>query len=291
MRALGLVESINKNHNRKTLMKLKWIILAVITAFVLLVGSCSFTRVTDADVGIRQTFSGEIEDKVLQQGLHQTLIGDVIKVSKRNLVLAVSAQPIVVEKVPMSAFEMKVNYGIVPDNAAIAFKTEKAQHITTDDGEVYLLGQYVQYVAGSAIQDVISKYKALEVNDNRTKIETEIKEQINAKLIAQGKAKFVKVNEINILKVTPPQSILNSSLAIVNSQNALKTKQNELDTAKVETEVKRVLAENASEKYIDLQRAEAELTKAQALKIAAEKGTLNSMVIVPEKFSSLGAIK
>ena len=52
-----------------------------------------------------------------------------------------------------------------------------------------------------------------------------------------------------------------------------------------------VLAENASEKYIDLQRAEAELIKSQALLKAAEKGTLNTMVIVPEKFSALGAVK
>ena len=249
------------------------------------------SRITDADVGIRQTFSGEIEDATLNQGLHQTVVGDVIKVSKRNLVLSVEAQLIVVEKIPMSSFQMKVNYGIIPQNAAIAYKTEKAQHIITEDGDVYLLGQYVQYVANSAVNDVVSKYRALEVNDSRAKIEVEIKDQINAKLKAQGKDKFVKVNEINILKVSPPQSILNSSLAIVNSQNALKTKKNELETAKVETEIKRVLAENASEKYVDLLRAEAEKTKAEAMFKAAEKGTLNTMVIVPEKFTSLGNIK
>lgn len=248
----------------------------------------SFTRITDADVGIRQTFSGEIEDAILGQGLHQTLIGDVIKVSKRNLVLSVESQPIVIEKIPMQDFQLKVNYGIVPENAAIAYKTEKSQHIITDDGDVYLLGQYVQYVANSAINDVVSKYKALEVNDNRAKIETEIKNSINNKLRAQSKDRFVKVNEINILKVSPPQSILNSSLAIVNSQNALKTKQNELETARVETEIKKVLAENASDKYVDLLRAEAEKTKAEALLKAAEKGTLNTMVIVPDKFTSLG---
>lgn len=249
------------------------------------------SKITDADVGIRQTFNGEIEDSVLQQGFHQTVIGDVIKVSKRNLVINVEAQPIVIEKIPMQTFQMKVNYGIVPQNAAIAYKTEKAQHIITDDGDVYLLGQYVQYVANSAVNDVVSKYKALDVNDNRSKIEVEIKDSINQKLRSQGKDKFVKVNEINILKVQPPQSILNSSLAIVNSQNALKTKQNELDTAKVETEIKRVLAENASEKYVDLIRAEAEKTKAEAMLKAAEKGTLNTMVIVPDRFTSIGQVK
>ena len=267
------------------------IISVLLIIIFLIVLSRSFTRITDADTGIRQTFSGEIEDTVLGQGLHQTLIGDVIVVSKRNLVLNVESQPIVIEKIPMQDFQLKVNYGIVPENAAIAYKTEKAQHIVTEDGDVYLLGQYVQYVANSAINDVVSKYKALAVNDNRATIETEIKNSINLKLKAQGKDRFVKVNEINILKVSPPKSILDSSLAIVNSQNALKTKQNELETARVETEIKRVLAENASDKYVDLLRAEAEKTKAEALLKAAESGTLNTMVIVPDKFTSIGSTK
>lgn len=257
-------------------------LLAVLCGSVI---SCA--KVTDADVGIRQTFSGEIEDVTLKQGIHQTVVGDVIKVSKRNLVINVEAQPIVVEKIPMQAFQMKVNYGIVSENAAIAYKTEKAQHIITEDGDVYLLGQYVQYVANSAINDVVSKYKALEVNDNRAKIETEIKDTINAKLKAQGKDKFVRVNEINILKVSPPQSILNSSLAIVNSENMLKTKKNELEVAKVEQEKMKVLAEQADTQYVNLLRAEAEKTKSEAMLKAAEKGSLVTYV-VPESFTSLG---
>ena len=36
---------------------------------------------------------------------------------------------------------------------------------------------------------------------------------------------------------------------------------------------------------------EAEMIKSQALLTAAQKGTLNTMVIVPEKFSALGAVK
>lgn len=263
---------------------------------VLLIGTTvlttACTKLNDTQVGVSEgRFSGEISDTVATQGIHQVLTQKITELSKRNLVLTVDTQPIVSEKVALSAFQAKVNYGIVPENAAIAYKAEKAQHITTEDGDVYLLGQYVHYVANSAIQDIVSKYKALEVNDNRTKIEQEILTAINAKLKAQGKNIYVKANEVNILKVTPPQSIMNSSLSIVTSLNQLKTKQNELETAKVETEIKRVLAENASEKYIELLQAEAEKTKSEALLEAAKKGTLNTMVIVPEKFNSLGNMK
>lgn len=264
---------------------MKKLLTAALIGATVLTTAC--TRVTDAETGIRETFSGEIEDRVLPQGLHQTIVGSVVKVSKRNLVLNVEAQPIVSEKIPMQSFQMKVNYGIVPENAAIAYKTEKAQHIVTEDGDVYLLGQYVQYVANSAINDVVSKYKALEVNDNRAKIETEIKESINSKLKAQSKDKYVRVNEINILKVSPPQSILNSSLAIVNSENALKTKQNELEVARVESEKQKVLAEQADGQYINLLKAEAEKTKAEAMLEAAKKGSMITYV-VPDSFTSLG---
>ena len=108
---------------------MKKLLAATLIATTMLTTAC--TRVTDAETGIRQTFSGEIVDQTLQQGLHQIVFGDVIKVSKRNLVLNVEAQPIVSEKIPMQSFQMKVNYGIVPANAAIAYKTEKAQHIIT----------------------------------------------------------------------------------------------------------------------------------------------------------------
>ena len=166
--------------------------LVVAGLVALSVVGCS--RVTDGETGIRQTFTGEIEDQVLTQGIHQTVVGDVIKVSKRNLVINVEAQPIVVEKIPMQTFQMKVNYGIVPENAAIAYKTEKAQHIITGDGEVYLLGQYVQYVANSAVNDVVSKYKALSVNDNRAKIEEQIRETVYEQLKAEKLDSAVSLN-------------------------------------------------------------------------------------------------
>lgn len=266
------------------------IVISVVAVICLIIAANSFTRVTDTDVGIRQTWSGEIEDVTLKQGLHQTLIGDVIKVSRRNLTLTVSTNPITVEKVPMAQFITKVNYGIVADNAAIAYKTQKSEHKIVD-GETLLMGKYIEDITDAAVQTAVSKYKALDVNDSRTEIEAAIKAELNKRLKLANRDRFAVVNEVNVLNVQPHDSIVKSSLAIVNSQNALKTKQNELETAKVETEVKRVLAENASEKYIDLQRAEAELIKSQALLKAAEKGTLNTMVIVPEKFSALGAVK
>ena len=266
------------------------LLIALSMSAVAFTGCSPVTKVTDAEVCIRTTFSGEIEDKVLDQGFHQIVVGDVTKVSKRNLILTVNTNPITVEKVPMATFVTKIKYGIVPANAALAFKTEKAQHLDVD-GETFLMGKYITDITDASVQNVVSQYKALAVNDNRTQIESGIKAELNKRLKLSGMDKYASVTEVNVLKVQPHASIVNSSLAIVNSENALKTKNNELEVAKTETQIKKVLAENASNQYIDLQRAEAELTKAQALKIAAEKGTLNTMVIVPEKFTGIGQVK
>lgn len=148
---------------------LRKIALGLVMAASVAMTACSpVTKVTDAEVGIRTTFSGEIEDKILDQGFHQVVIGDVTKVSKRNLILEVKTNPITVEKVPMSAFVTKINYGIVPANAAIAYKTEKSQNLE-NDGEVMLLGKYIADITDASVQTAVSKYKALEVNENRSK--------------------------------------------------------------------------------------------------------------------------
>ena len=56
---------------------LRKIALGCAVALSIALSACSpVTKVTDAEVGIRTTFSGEIEDKVLDQGFHQVVIGD-----------------------------------------------------------------------------------------------------------------------------------------------------------------------------------------------------------------------
>ena len=140
---------------------------------------------------------------------------------------------------------------------------------------------------------MISKYKALEVNDNRQVIEDQIKKSVNIKLKAQGKDRFVQVNEINIINVVPPQSITKSSERIVQTENELKAKQNELELeiAQVEQEKMAVLAKQADGQYINLINAEANKMQAEALLVAAKAGTLNTMVVVPDSIKALGNIK
>lgn len=246
-------------------------------------------RVTDGEAGIRITQTGEIPDQVLDQGLYQVALGDVVVVSSRNIVLDIASQPMVMEKIPMSVFNIKVNYGVNHSKVPFIYRTQSGQHITSDDGSVYLLAKYIKYLANSAVNDVLSNYRALEVNSNRDKIEKEIKDVIIKKLISQKKSDLVNINEINILDVRPPNSVIESSIKIVNSSNALQTKINEVEIAKQESIRMAEEAKQTDDKYIELLNAKSRKTAADAMLIAATKGSLNTWV-VPDGFTSLGSV-
>lgn len=266
----------------------KGLLLGLAVAMVATVG-CS--KVSDNEVRILENrFNGEISNTVKTQGVQQLITVSTISVPKRNLVLEVDTKPITKEKVALKAFDVKVNYGVVTENAAIAYKTEKSRHKDID-GELYLMGGYVEDVTKAAINDVISRYDALEINTNRQTIEQEIVLAINQKLRSSGKDKFTRVNELNIIDVTPPDEIVRSSMQIVTSENALKVKTNELEVARKDAEIQKVLAESADPRYIALLKAEAEVNQSKAVAEAAKAGKLTTMLIVPDSFTSLGNIK
>ena len=253
--------------------------------FAIVMTGC--TKVSDGYAGIRQTFSGEILDEPLNQGWNQNMFGDVIKVSTRNIVVDVSATPMVAERIPMATFAMKVNYGINAAKAPFIYKTEKAQHVTTEDGDVYLMLRYVEFISKSAINDVLPQYKALDVNDNRTAIEGKVKAAILEKLKFEGKADYLNINSVNIIDVKPPQSIINSSIAIVNSQNALQTKINEVEVAKQESIRMAELSKQTDANYVNLLKAQADKTRADAMLVAATKGSV-SVWVIPDNVNAVG---
>lgn len=264
--------------------------LMVMLASALLV-SVGCTKVTDNEVRILENrINGEIYNEVKTQGVQQVLTVSTTSVPKRNLVLDVDVQPITSEKVAMETFSVKVNYGVVTQNAAIAYKQEKSRHKVVD-GELYLMGEYIEDLTKASINDVVSKYAALDINNSRQLIEREVVDSVNKKLVTSGKDKFAKVNELNIIDVKPPQAIINSSMEIVTSENKLKVKQNELDVAKKDAEIQQVLAQSADPKYIALLEAEARVAQAKAIADAAKAGKLQTMIVVPDSFTSLGSIK
>lgn len=261
---------------------MKKLLVGLVIAATTLVGC---TRVDDGYVGIQKSSgSGEISDQIVTQGWTQTLTKDVIQASTRNLIIDVSAKPIVKEGIAMSSFEAKVNYGIVPQMAPMIYRNEKNQHIVTKDGDLYLLGDYVEKMSKSAIADVVRNYAAMEVNNKRDIIEKQIKQTLIAKLEANGKLKYVNINEVNLVAVDPPQSIKDSVEKIVRTENEKKSMQNEVEKARLEKEKNEILASSSGKQYTDLLEAQANLNFSEAAKIAASKGQFMPM-LVPHGFN------
>lgn len=240
------------------------------------------TRVNEGYAGVAQSrFSGDYKEDPVY-GWTETFTKKVTEVSTRNIPLEISSNPVIKEGIPMANLQVKVNYGIVPEYAPFIYKTEKGQHIITEDGDVYLLGNYVKYVANSAISDVMSRYPAMEVNKKRDEIEMNIRLQVIKKLTASKKNQYVNINEVNLLSIIPPTSITESIEKIIRTENEKTSKVNELEVAKLEKQKMEILSSQADSQYV-------ELIKAQALMECAKNKCLMTYV-VPSTFTSVGTI-
>ena len=105
-----------------------------------------------------------------------------------------------------------------------------------------------------------------------------------AKLEANGKLKYVNINEVNLVAVDPPQSIKDSVEKIVRTENEKKSMQNEVEKARLEKEKNEILASSSGKQYTDLLEAQANLNFSEAAKIAASKGQFMPM-LVPHGFN------
>lgn len=261
---------------------MKKLLLGLVIASTALVGC---TRVDDGYVGIQKSrSSGEISDQVVTQGWTQTMTKEVVQASTRNIIIDVNSNPIVKEGIAMSSFQAKVNYGVVPQMAPMIYRNEKNQHKITQDGDLYLLADYVEKIAKSSVSDVVRNYAAMEVNNKRDIIEREIKATLIKKLEANGKLKYVNINEVSLINIDPPQSIKDSVEKIVRTENEKKSMQNEVEKARLEKEKNEILASSSGKQYTDLLEAQANLNFSEAAKIAASKGQFMPM-LVPHGFN------
>ncbi|QVG64196.1 SPFH domain band 7 family protein [Acinetobacter phage Herod] len=253
------------------------------------------TRVTDAEVGVKTSFTGKISDTPQYQGLYFPWVYSLDKFSTRNLIIDVSGQPIV-ENVQMDGMTIRVNYSIKPELAPEMWKTQKAQHMVRGGGEgdekreIFLMGLYVETISRNVMMDVVKNYKALEVNSKRTEIEPILKSQIVKTINANGRGKYVNINEVVIINSQPPKSVMDSAKRYLTSLNDLRTKQNEVEIAKQESERLKALASQANETTLDYMRAQAQLNNSEAMMEMARNKSANKLIIAPMNITSLGKL-
>ena len=198
--------------------------LAAIAATIVATTAC--TRIETGEVGVRVNASREIEGKELQPGSwNQTLIGSVLEFPVKDIVVALENKtPMTADNSALADFDISVVYSINPSAVAELYSTKsKSFHAEGKEG-IFLMYNYVTTLVNNASYKAIRQYKALEVADNRAKIEEQIRVTDNEQLREEKLDTSITVNVVQIRNVAPNAEILRSATEFVKSQNELKIK-------------------------------------------------------------------
>ena len=186
---------------------------------------------------------------------------------------------------PLADFDITVVYGLNPSSVAELYSTKSKSFHAVDDGDIYLMKNYMNTLVNNASYKVVREYKSLEVADNRAKIETQIREVVAQELKAQNLDTAVNLTVVQVRNILPNAEILKSATDFVKSQNALKIAENEVKLAKLESERMAALASNSGQSIAYMQ-AQATLNLSQA----ALQGKINT-ILIPHGMTMFGSTK
>jgi len=249
--------------------------------FVLAISLGACTRIEQGHVGVRVNWDKTIDSAELQPGTHSSLTSDIIEFAANEVSMPIDDQhPITHDKTTIHDMDLNVVYSVDPSKIADLYVRFKARHFTDKHGTVYVLYNYVEMLAKSATSDVIAHYDAMDANDKRNQIETEIRTALAQKLAQEGLDGPVKVNRVNIKNLALDPALTGSNLRVIAAQNELRAKTFEVQTAEKEAQRIALLSQNA--KAIDYMNASANKTIADA--VAAGKV---QTIVVPYDFKGI----
>jgi len=156
------------------------------------------------------------------------------------------------------------------------YTTKSKSFHSYDDKEkdTYLMYNYISTLVNNASYKAVRGYKALEVADNRTKIEQEIRDIVTEQLKAEKLDGAIQVSVVQVRNVAPNDEILKAATEYVRVQNELKVKETEVAIARKESERQKVLSENGPQ-TIEYMKAQATLIVANAVR----EGKVNTIIV------------
>lgn len=254
--------------------------LSIIASAVVLTTACS--RIETGEVGVRVGFDKQIQPGELKPGsFNQVIIGDVLTFPVKDVnVLLENLTPAAADNSTMKDVDMAVVYNINPDQASELYATKNKSFHAENNGDIYLMYNYVVQNSRNALYKAARKYEALDMADKRETMEQFVKDEIARNLSEENLNGAITITQVLIRNVMPADSVVESANALVRAKNEFKQKTVEVETAKKEAERIQALNSNAGAiQYMDAQTrlklADAEIIKAQS--IAAFKG--NTLVI------------
>lgn len=264
---------------------MKTLIIAGAISAILL-GGC--TRIETGEVGVRIGFDKQIHPGELMPGsFNQTLIGEVLTFPVKDVNVRIDDMtPIAKDNSTMKDVDATVIYSINPSQVSeIYSQKSRAFHRTAQDGDVYLMYNYMVQAARNAVYKAMREYEALNMNDNRQLIEAKVREIMQSSLRDEKLDNSLTVQQVLIRSIVPADTVVASANELVRSKNELLQKEVEVKTAEAEARRMAALA-NQSSQSIAYMQAQAQLTIAEAVKAGRVQ-----TIIIPHNLQMLGNLK
>lgn len=257
--------------------------LSILAAAILATGC---TRIETGEVGVRLNASKQIEGNELMPGTwNQTVIGSVLEFPVKDIAVTLENKtPMTKDNSALADFDITVVYGINPTSVAELYSTKSRSFHAEGKEGVYLMFNYMTTLVNNASYKAIRQYNALEVADNRAKLEQEIQRIVTEQLKEEKLDTALQLAVVQIRNVAPNAEILRAATDYVRAQNELKIKQTEVEIAKKESERMAALANNSTQS-IAYMNAQAALNISEGIK----NGKVQT-IVVPSNITALGNI-
>lgn len=210
--------------------------LSIVAAAVMLAAGC--TRIETGEVGLRVGFDKQVSNGELLPGsFNQTLIGSVMTFPVKEVAVKVDdITPQAKDNSTMKDFDLTVIYNINQAQVSEIYNSKNKSFHAYHDGDTYLMYNYIFNAARNATYKSARKYDALDMGDNRTAMEQEIKETV-AKTLADEKLDgSITVTQVLIRSIIPADSVVQSANELVKAKNEFKTEEVKVATAKKRNE-------------------------------------------------------
>jgi hypothetical protein len=245
----------------------RFLTLGILGAAILMTGC---TRIETGEVGLRVDMSKQISNNELPEGSwNQTIIGDVLTFPVKEVAVKVDdLNPQAADNSTMKDFDLTVIYNINRAQVAEIYNTKNKSFHARHDGDTYLMYNYIFNATRNAVYKTARKYEALNMGDNRTPMEIEIKELIGKTLASEKLDESITITQVLIRQIVPADVVVESANSLVRAKNETKQKEAEVRTAQLEAQRIQALAQNQGAiAYMD---AQTRMTLAEAAKIQAE---------------------
>jgi regulator of protease activity HflC (stomatin/prohibitin superfamily) len=257
-------------------------ILLVLLAVAALSG-CE--RIQTGEVGLRIGFDKQVNPTELLPGsFNQTFVGSVLTFPVRDISLAMDdMRPQTADGSTLDDMDITVIYSINAAQVGELYNTKSHGMHLYQDGDVFLMYNYLQTIARSASYKSAAKHDALKIVGARSDIEVETQAAMIDALKNEKLDTAITISKVQVRNVQPAQSIIDSANAAISRQNELKAAVIAVQIAKQEAERQTLLSRPANLEYMKVQAA---LNISEGVR----EGKVQT-IIVPSGFTMLGGIK